>query len=131
MSDRIGEGSKGFVGLHAATSLWLPKRSGSHGIQSVNRNRNGCGNCRTINSRCQSSDPSNEQAAYERTVIFDMIKTLEQVKEQGYSDWQTLTSFIANLLLDQDNPRKLLKQLTDDVKLKVNLMRDMRRRETH
>ena len=72
-----------------------------------------------------------EQAAYERTVIFDMIKTLEQVKEQGYSDWQTLTSFLANLLLDQDNPRKMLKQLTDDVKLKVNLMRDMRRRETH
>ena len=72
-----------------------------------------------------------EQAAYERTVIFDMIKTLEQVKERGYSVWQTLTSFIANLLLDQDNPRKMLKQLTDDVKHKVNLMRDMRRRETH
>ena len=72
-----------------------------------------------------------EQAAYERTVIFDMINTLEQVKEQGYSDWQTLTSFIANLLLDQDNPRRMLKQLTDDVRLKVNLMRDMRRRETH
>jgi hypothetical protein len=72
-----------------------------------------------------------EQAAYERTVIFDMIKTLEQVKVQGYGDWQTLTSFIANLLLDQDNAHKMLKQLTDDVKLKVNLMRDMRRRETH
>ena len=72
-----------------------------------------------------------EQAAYERTVIFDMIKTLEQVKERGYSDWQTLTSFIANLLLDQDNSHKMLKQLTDDVRLKVNLMRDMRRRETH
>jgi hypothetical protein len=71
-----------------------------------------------------------EQAAYERTVIFDMIKTLEHVKEQGY-DWQTLTSFIANLLLDQDNPRRMLKQLTDDVRLKVNLMRDMRRRGTH
>jgi hypothetical protein len=72
-----------------------------------------------------------EQAAFERTVIFGMIKTLEQVKEQGYSDWQTLTSFIANLLLDQDNPRKMLKQLTDDVKLKVDLMRDMRRKEAH
>ena len=72
-----------------------------------------------------------EQAAYERTVIFDMISTLEQVKEQGYSDWQTLTSFLANLLLDQDNPRKMLKQLTDDVKLKVDLIHDMRRRETH
>ena len=72
-----------------------------------------------------------EQAAYERTVIFDMISTLEQVKEQGYSDWQMLTSFLANLLLDQDNPRKMLKQLTDDVKLKVDLIHDMRRRETH
>ncbi len=72
-----------------------------------------------------------EQAAYERNVIFDMIKTLEQVKAQGYSDWQTLTSFIANLLIDQDNPRKMLKQLTDDVRLKVNLMRDMRRNKTH
>ena len=70
-----------------------------------------------------------EQAAYERAVIFDMIKTLEHVKEQGYSDWQTLTSFIANLLLGQDNSHKMLKQLTDDVKLKVNLMRDMRCKE--
>jgi hypothetical protein len=83
-----------------------------------------------MNSRCQSSDPP-RRTAYERTVIFYMIKTLEQVKERGYSDWQPSTSFIANLLLDQDNPRKLLNQLTDDVKLKVNLMRDMRRRETH
>ena len=72
-----------------------------------------------------------EQAAYERTVIFEMIKTLEHVKEQGYSDWQTLTSFLANLLLDQDNPRKLLKRLTDDVKLKMSVMRDMRRKEAH
>ena len=74
---------------------------------------------------------SEEQAAYERNVIFGMIKTLEHVKEQGYSDWQTLTSSIATLLLDQDNPSKMLKQLTDDVKLKMNLMRDKRRNETH
>ena len=87
---------------------------------------------RAINSQCQSSNPSlKQQAAYERTVIFDMIKTLEHVKEQGYSDWRTLTSFVANLLPDQDNPRKLLKQLMDDEKLKLNLMRDMRRKETH
>jgi hypothetical protein len=71
------------------------------------------------------------QAAYERTVIFDMIKTLEQVKEQGYSDWETLTSFLANLLLDQDSPHKMLKQLTDDVKLKLDLMQDMRRKDSH
>ena len=60
-----------------------------------------------------------------------MIASLEQVKERGYSDWQTLPSFLANLLLDQDNPRKVLKQLTDDVKLKVNLMRDMRCKEVY
>jgi hypothetical protein len=72
-----------------------------------------------------------EQAAYERNVILGMITTLEHVKEQGYGDWQTLTSFVANLLLDQDNPRKMLKQLTDDVRLKMNLMRNMRRNKTH
>jgi hypothetical protein len=72
-----------------------------------------------------------DQEAYERTVIFYMIETLEHVKEQGYSDWQTLTSFLANLLLDQDNPHKMLKKLTNDVKLKVNLMGDMRRKEAH
>ena len=72
-----------------------------------------------------------EQAAYERTGTFGMIKTLEHVKEQGYNDWQTLTSFIANLLLDQDNPRKMLKQLTDDVKLKVTVICDMRRKGAH
>ena len=52
-------------------------------------------------------------------------KTLEHVKEQGYSDWQTLTSFFANLLLDRDNLLKVLKQLMGDVKLKVILMRDI------
>ena len=81
-----------------------------------NRNRNGCGSCRTINTSTPIFRPVPEQqAAYECTVIFDMIKTQENVKEQGYSDWQTLTSFIANLLLDQDNPHKMLKQLMDDV----------------
>ena len=44
-------------------------------------------------------DPSlKSRQVYERTVIFDMIRTLEQVKERGYSDWQTLTSFLARML---------------------------------
>ena len=47
-----------------------------------------------------------EQASFERNVIFVMIKSLESVKDAGYSDWQTLTSFLANLLLDQDTPTK-------------------------
>jgi hypothetical protein len=68
-----------------------------------------------------------EQASFERNAIFVMIKSLESVKDAGYSDWQTLTSFLANLLLDQDNPNKMLKRLHDDVKLKVRLMQQQKR----
>ena len=68
-----------------------------------------------------------EQARFERNVIFVMIKSLESVKDAGYSDWQTLTSFLANLLLDQDNPNKMLKRLHDDVKLKMRVMQQQKR----
>ena len=68
-----------------------------------------------------------EQASFERNVIFVMIKSLESVKDAGYSDWQTLTSFLANLLLDQDNPNKMLKRLHDDVKLKMRVMQQQKR----
>ena len=51
------------------------------------------------------------------------------MRDEGYSDWQTLTSFFANLLLDQDNPHKMLKQLFDDSREKLNFIRDQRRRE--
>jgi hypothetical protein len=43
--------------------------------------------------------------------------------------WQTLTSFFANLMLDQDNPHKMLKQLFDDTKAKLSYLRDQRRKE--
>jgi hypothetical protein len=68
-----------------------------------------------------------EQARFERDVIFGMIKSLESVKDAGYSDWQTLTSFLSNLLMDQDNPVKMLKRLHDDVKLKLRMMQQQRR----
>jgi hypothetical protein len=71
----------------------------------------------------------NKQAHFERDVIFVMIKSLESVRDAGYSDWQTLTSFLANLLMDQDNPTKMLKRLHDDVKLKLRLMHQQRRSE--
>src|ERR1700693_5468909 len=67
-----------------------------------------------------------EQARFERNVIFVMIKSLESVKDAGYSDWQTLTSFLANLLLDQNNPKKMVKRLHDDVKLKMRLMQQQK-----
>jgi hypothetical protein len=70
-----------------------------------------------------------EQALFERDVIYDMIRSLESVKNAGYSDWQTLTSLLANLLMDQDNPAKMLKRLHDDMKLKLRLMQQQRRGE--
>lgn len=45
-----------------------------------------------------------EQDRFERDVIFGMMKLLESVKDAGYRDWQSLTSFLANILTDQDNP---------------------------
>jgi hypothetical protein len=70
-----------------------------------------------------------DQARFERDVIFGMLKSLESVKDAGYSDWQTLTSFLANLLMDQDNPPKMLKRLYDDVRVKLRLMQQQRRCE--
>ena len=67
--------------------------------------------------------PEQEQA--ERAVIFGMIQALEALSQAGHSDWQVLTSFIANLLIDQDDPQKMLRQLTGDVRLKLQIMRMM------
>ena len=66
-----------------------------------------------------------EQEAAERAVIFQMLKSLEELQEAGHSDWQVLTSFLANLLIDQDSPQKMLKRLMTDVKLKLSVMRQM------
>jgi hypothetical protein len=67
-----------------------------------------------------------QQEAAERDIIFAMITMLRDLRDAGRSDWQTLTSFLANLLMDQDNPPKMLKRLAADVKLKLNMMRQMR-----
>jgi len=69
------------------------------------------------------------QDAFERDVVWTMYQALQSVRDEGYSDWQTLTSFFANLLLDQDNPHQMLKQLADDTRKKLNFIRDQRRRE--
>ena len=58
-----------------------------------------------------------------------MYSALLSVRNAGYNDWQTLTSFFANLLIDQDNPRRKLKQLFDDTKAKLSFIRDQQRRE--
>jgi hypothetical protein len=67
-----------------------------------------------------------QREAAEREIIFAMMMMLRDLRDAGHSDWQTLTSFLANLLMDQDNPLKMLKQLAADVKLKLNMMRQMR-----
>ena len=66
-----------------------------------------------------------EQEVAERVVIFQMLKSLEELQEAGHSDWQVLTSFLANLLIGQDNPQKMLKRLTIDVMLKLSAMRQL------
>jgi hypothetical protein len=70
-----------------------------------------------------------DQEAFERDVVWTMYQTLRSVRDEGYSDWQTLTSFFANLLLDQDNPHKMLRQLFDDTKTKLDFPRNQRRCE--
>jgi hypothetical protein len=67
-----------------------------------------------------------QQEAAEREIIFAMMMMLRDLRDAGHSDWQTLTSFLANLLIDQDNPQGMLRQLAADVKLKLNMMRQMR-----
>jgi hypothetical protein len=66
-----------------------------------------------------------QQEAAEREIIFAMIMMLRDLRDAGHNDWQTLTRFLANLLMDQDNPPKMLKRLVADVKLKLNMMRQM------
>jgi hypothetical protein len=70
-----------------------------------------------------------DQEAFERDAVWTMYSALQSVRNAGYNDWQTLTSFFANLLIDQDNPHKMLKQLFDDTKVKLNFIRDQQRRE--
>ena len=66
-----------------------------------------------------------DQESFEREVVWTMYSALQSVRDAGYNDWLTLTSFFANLLLDQDNPHRMLKKLFDDTKLKLNVMREI------
>lgn len=66
-----------------------------------------------------------QQEAAEREIIFAMIMMMRDLRDAGHNDWQTSTSFLANLLMDQDNPPRMLKRLAADVKLKLNMMRQM------
>jgi hypothetical protein len=70
-----------------------------------------------------------DREAFECNIVCTMYTALKSVRNEGYNDWQTLTSFFANLLVDPDNPHKMLRQLFDDTKAKLNIMRDQRRRE--
>jgi hypothetical protein len=70
-----------------------------------------------------------DQEAFERDIVWTMYSALQSVRNAGYNDWQTLTSFFANLLLGQNNPHKMLKQLFDDTKAKLSFIRDQQRRE--
>ena len=70
-----------------------------------------------------------DQEAFEREVVWTMYSALQSVRNAGYNDWQTLTSFFANLLIDQDNPHKMLKQLFDNTKAKLSVIHDQQRRE--
>ena len=51
---------------------------------------------------------------------------LRDLRDTGHSDWQTVTSFLANFIMDQDNPQSTLRQSAADVKLKLNMMRQTR-----
>ena len=66
-----------------------------------------------------------QQETAEREIIFAMMMMLRNLRDAGHNDWQTLTSFLANLLMDQDNPPRMLKRLAADVKLKLSMMRQM------
>jgi hypothetical protein len=70
-----------------------------------------------------------DQEAFERDIVWTMYSALQSVRNAGYNDWQTLTSFFANLLLGQNNQHKMLKQLFDDTKAKLSFIRDQQRRE--
>ena len=58
-------------------------------------------------------------------ILGTFIHVMRDLRDAGHNDWQTLTSFLANLLMDQDNPPRMLKRLAADVKLKLNMMRQM------
>lgn len=66
-----------------------------------------------------------EQQLHERDIIFAMTMMLRDLRDAGYSDFQTLTSFLANLCVDQPNPMEMLRSISEITKLKLRMMRKM------
>jgi len=65
-----------------------------------------------------------EQEKNERDIIFAMMM-LRDLRDAGYSDFQTLTSFLANICIDQPDPMEMLRSISENVKLKLRVMRKM------
>jgi len=66
-----------------------------------------------------------EQEQYERDIIFAMMMMLRDLRDAGYSDFQTLTSFLANLCMDQPDHMEMLRSINENVKMKLRVMRKM------
>jgi hypothetical protein len=66
-----------------------------------------------------------EHEQHERDIIFAMIMMLRDLWDAGYSDFQTLTSFLANLCMDQSDPMEMLRSINENTKLKLRMMRKM------
>jgi hypothetical protein len=70
-------------------------------------------------------DMTPEQEQNEREIILAMLMMLRDLRDAGYSDFQTLTSFLANLCMDQRDAMKMLRSVSENVKLKLRVMRKM------
>jgi hypothetical protein len=66
-----------------------------------------------------------EQEQHKCDIIFAMMMMLRDLRDAGYSDFQTLTSFLANLCMDQPDPMEMLRSISENVKLKLRVMRKM------
>lgn len=61
----------------------------------------------------------------ERQVIMSMLQALHDLKESGCDDWQVLTSFVANLCLNQDDPYGMLQAIVSDAIAKMQMQRPL------
>jgi hypothetical protein len=59
----------------------------------------------------------------ERDFIAAMMTMLRDLQALGYSDFQTITSFLTNLCVDQPDPLGMLREITENTKLKLRTMR--------
>lgn len=66
-----------------------------------------------------------EQEQHEREIIFAMMMMLRDLRDAGYSDFQTLTSFLANLCMGQPDPMAMLRSISENTKLRLRMMRKM------